>query len=82
MQCAVRDAPIAFMAATAQSRAEATKSSQRAGIDHKRRVERTAYLGRKPSGGNSIAFCLPCGVPKPLGHRPSGGPDETDRLSH
>jgi putative DNA-invertase from lambdoid prophage Rac len=49
MQCAVRDALIAFMAATAQAQAEATKSAQRAGIDHKRRVEPTAYLGRKPS---------------------------------
>jgi DNA invertase Pin-like site-specific DNA recombinase len=49
MQCAVRDALIAFMAATAQAQAEATKSAQRAGIDHKRRVEPTAYRGRKPS---------------------------------
>jgi putative DNA-invertase from lambdoid prophage Rac len=49
MQCAVRDALIAFMAATAQAQAEATKSAQRAGIDHKRRIEPTAYLGRKPS---------------------------------
>src|SRR5262249_44452389 len=47
MQCAVRDALIAFMAATAQ--AEATKSAQRAGIDHKRRAQPSAYLGRKPS---------------------------------
>jgi putative DNA-invertase from lambdoid prophage Rac len=47
MQQAVRDALIAFMAATAQ--AEATKSAQRAGIDHKRRIEPIAYLGRKPS---------------------------------
>ncbi len=49
MQCAVRDALIAFMAATAQAQAEATKSAQRAGIDHKRRVQPSAYLGRKPS---------------------------------
>ena len=40
MQCAVRDALIAFMAATAQAQAEATKSAQRAGIDHKRRADR------------------------------------------
>jgi hypothetical protein len=39
MQCAVRDALIAFMAATAQAQAEATKSAQRAGIDHARRVK-------------------------------------------
>src|SRR5215813_1965811 len=49
MQCAVRDALIAFMAATAQAQAEATKSAQRAGIDHKRQQSPSAYLGRKPS---------------------------------
>lgn len=48
MQQAVRDALIAFMAATAQAQAEATKESQRAGIDHAK--DRTdAYLGRKPT---------------------------------
>jgi putative DNA-invertase from lambdoid prophage Rac len=46
---AVRDALIAFMAATAQAQAEATKSAQRAGIDYKRRAQPSAYLGRKPS---------------------------------
>src|SRR6516225_8792468 len=46
MQKAVRDALIAFMAATAQAQAEATKAAQRAGIDHaKARGE--GYLGRK-----------------------------------
>jgi putative DNA-invertase from lambdoid prophage Rac len=49
MQCAVRDALIAFMAATAQAQAEATKAAQRAGIDHRRRAAPQAYLGRKPS---------------------------------
>jgi putative DNA-invertase from lambdoid prophage Rac len=49
MQQAVRDALIAFMAATAQAQAEATKSAQRAGIDHKRRAQPNPYLGRKPS---------------------------------
>src|SRR5258705_6381850 len=34
MQQAVRDALIAFMAATAQAQAEATKAAQRAGIEH------------------------------------------------
>ena len=34
MRQAVRDALIAFMAATAQAQAEATKEAQRAGIDH------------------------------------------------
>jgi putative DNA-invertase from lambdoid prophage Rac len=49
MQCAVRDALVAFMAATAQAQAEATKSAQRAGIDHKRQQSPSAYLSRKPS---------------------------------
>jgi putative DNA-invertase from lambdoid prophage Rac len=49
MQQAVRDALIAFMAATAQAQAEATKSAQRAGIDHRRRAQPSAYLGRKPT---------------------------------
>ena len=35
MQQAVRDALIAFMAATAQAQAEATKAAQRAGIVHR-----------------------------------------------
>src|SRR5499427_10262168 len=47
MQRAVRDALIAFMAATSQAQAEATKAAQRAGIDHKRRAQPSAYLGRK-----------------------------------
>jgi putative DNA-invertase from lambdoid prophage Rac len=49
MQWAVRDALIAFMAATAQAQAEAAKAAQRAGIDHKRTAAPQAYLGRKPS---------------------------------
>src|SRR5258708_2182115 len=49
MQQAVRDALIAFMAATAEAQAEATKSAQPAGIDHKRRAPPSAYLGRQPS---------------------------------
>jgi putative DNA-invertase from lambdoid prophage Rac len=49
MQQAVRDALIAFMAATAQAQAEATKFAQRAGIDHSRMMKPSAYLGRKPS---------------------------------
>lgn len=48
MQQAVRDALIAFMAATAQAQAEATKEAQRAGIDHAKGRE-DAYRGRKPS---------------------------------
>jgi putative DNA-invertase from lambdoid prophage Rac len=34
MQRAVRDALIAFLAATSQAQAEATKAAQRAGIEH------------------------------------------------
>jgi putative DNA-invertase from lambdoid prophage Rac len=40
---------VAFMAASAQAQAEATRIAQRAGIDHKRRAQPSAYLGRKPS---------------------------------
>jgi putative DNA-invertase from lambdoid prophage Rac len=49
MQKAVRDALIAFMAATAQAQAEATKAAQRAGIEHAKAKDGAAYLGRKPS---------------------------------
>jgi DNA invertase Pin-like site-specific DNA recombinase len=47
-QKAVRDALIAFMSATAQAQAEATKEAQRAGIEHARE-KGNRYLGRKPS---------------------------------
>lgn len=49
MQCAVRDALIGFMAATAQAQAEATKEAQRAGIAHHKATEPQKYRGRKPS---------------------------------
>lgn len=49
MQQAVRDALIAFMAATAQAQAEATKAAQRAGIAHHRAADPRKYRGRKPS---------------------------------
>jgi putative DNA-invertase from lambdoid prophage Rac len=48
MQCAVRDALIAFMAALSQAQAEATKEAQRAGIAHAR-AEGDGYRGRKPT---------------------------------
>ncbi|BBF94068.1 recombinase family protein [Blastochloris tepida] len=48
MQQAVRDALIAFMAATAQAQAEATREAQRAGIEHAR-AKGDGYRGRKPS---------------------------------
>lgn len=48
IQQAVRDALIAFMAATAQAQAEATKAAQRAGIEaNKGDVKK--YRGKKPS---------------------------------
>jgi putative DNA-invertase from lambdoid prophage Rac len=49
MQRAVRDALIAFMAATSQAQAEATRAAQRAGIEHAKQSGDRAYLGRKPS---------------------------------
>ncbi len=50
MQCAVRDALIAFMAATAQAQAEPTREAQRAGIAHaKANGDARTYRGRKPS---------------------------------
>lgn len=49
VQKAVRDSLIAFMAATAQAQAEATKDAQKAGIEHARAMNAAAYRGRKPS---------------------------------
>jgi DNA invertase Pin-like site-specific DNA recombinase len=46
---AVRDALIAFMAATAQAQAEATKEAQRAGIEYAKAAGDGRYKGRKPS---------------------------------
>jgi putative DNA-invertase from lambdoid prophage Rac len=48
IQMAVRDALIAFMAATAQAQAEAIKEAQKAGIAHARENEPGSYMGRKP----------------------------------
>lgn len=48
VQQAVRDALIAFMAATAQAQAEATREAQRAGIEAAKGDE-TKYRGKKPS---------------------------------
>lgn len=47
IQMAVRDALIAFMAATAQAQAEATKEAQRAGIEYAKANKK--FKGRKPS---------------------------------
>ena len=50
MRQAVRDALIAFMAATAQAQAEATKEAQRAGILHAHaNDDGTKFRGRKPT---------------------------------
>src|SRR3979409_1925694 len=49
VQRAVRDALIAFMAATAQAQAEATKEAQRAGIAHAKASGAKPFRGRKQS---------------------------------
>lgn len=51
IEMAVRDALIAFMAATAQAQAEATKAAQKAGIRAAREAQDSAtrYRGRKPT---------------------------------
>ena len=50
MEQAVRDALIAFMAASAEAQAEATKEAQRAGISHaKANDDGTKFRGRKPT---------------------------------
>ena len=48
MQAAVRDALIAFMAASAQAQAEATREAQRAGIEAAKQ-DGQRYRGKKPS---------------------------------
>jgi hypothetical protein len=45
MQQAARDALIAFMAATAQAQAEATKAAHRAGIEHGQAARRANLPG-------------------------------------
>lgn len=49
MQKVIRDALIAFMAATAVAQAEATREAQKAGIAHAKATEPHSYRGRKPS---------------------------------
>ncbi|MGI6850944.1 recombinase family protein [Mesorhizobium sp. 1B3] len=49
IQQAVRDALIAFMAATAEAQATATKEAQKAGIAAAQAGDPKAYRGRKPS---------------------------------
>jgi len=67
MQQAVRDALIAFMAATAQAQAEAAKSARQAGIDHSRTVKPNAYLGRiRPATFDRIRLGLDSASPPSL----------------
>jgi putative DNA-invertase from lambdoid prophage Rac len=40
---------LSFMAAAAQAQAEATKASQRVGIEHAKGRTDSPYLGRKPA---------------------------------
>ena len=49
MKKAVRDSLIAFMAATAEAQAEATKEAQKAGIKFHRQQDPSKYRGKKPS---------------------------------
>lgn len=61
MQQAVRDALIAFMAATAQAQAEASKEAQKAGIAHAKAGDAGAerYRGKKPSY-DRMTFTVVC----------------------
>jgi putative DNA-invertase from lambdoid prophage Rac len=68
---AVRDALIAFMAATAQAQVEATKSAQRAGIDYKRRAQHTWDASRPMTGLRSTASSLRSTAPARRAYRPS-----------
>jgi putative DNA-invertase from lambdoid prophage Rac len=49
MDKAVRDALIAFMTASAEAQAEASKEAQRDGIAYAKRTKENVYRGRKPS---------------------------------
>jgi len=69
MQQAVRDALIAFMAATAQAQAEATKEAQRAGIE---------LYARTVPGGARYAWAINRGWP----HCQRNGPQPPDHLPH
>ncbi|MGN6552100.1 MAG: recombinase family protein [Pararhizobium sp.] len=95
MQKAVRDALIAFMAATAQAQAEATKEAQRAGIASAKAGEPDKYMGRKPkftgdqvttvrdllSKGVAVAeVARTVGLPRPTVYRIKDNPAETDAL--
>jgi putative DNA-invertase from lambdoid prophage Rac len=65
VQQAVRDAMIAFLAATAQAQAEATRIAQKAGIEQAKAIG-TKFRGRKPSFDrvtfNSVGDLLGAGL--------------------
>lgn len=72
MQQAVRDALIAFMAATAQAQAEAAKSAQRVGIAHSRDKTPAIWAASRASRASSLTVSyLPCRTPTPPPSRPS-----------
>jgi DNA invertase Pin-like site-specific DNA recombinase len=58
IQKAVRDALIAFMAATAQAQAEATKEAQKAGIQYAKAADDGRYKGRKPTFTRTHLECV------------------------
>jgi putative DNA-invertase from lambdoid prophage Rac len=86
IQKAVRDAMIAFMAATAQAQAEATKEAQKAGIAYAKQKSEAKYRGRKPSytarNSTSSERCstsIRASVPSPRGYGPQSANDLPDR---
>ena len=93
VQMAVRDSLIAFMSATAQAQAEATKDAQRAGIAHAKANEGEKYRGRKPSftadtlaqvrdmlgqGANPSAISKATGLSRQTVYRIKDNPAEAD----
>jgi DNA invertase Pin-like site-specific DNA recombinase len=94
-QKAVRDALIAFMAATAQAQAEATKEAQRAGIEHAKTNEPQSYRGRKPTfnrekldtinamlseGAGASAIAKAAGVSRQLVYRVKDDPMKAEAM--
>jgi DNA invertase Pin-like site-specific DNA recombinase len=66
VQKAVRDALIAFMAATAQAQAEAPKSAQRAGIVHAKAKARDIAGASRATRAISSAPCRRCSARAPI----------------
>ena len=95
IQKAVRDALIAFMAATAEAQAEASKSAQRAGIEHAK-ANGSKYLGRKPSftkeqleavhdmlaqGKGASEIAKATGLSRQTVYRVAGEPDRASKVA-